>query len=136
MDSAENVKDKLNQSLAEYRKKRNKAILDNPEYMIKEQIKEEKQNIIMQNKTRATIAKALNLHEFSKLPCIIIAKLKLTNKDKEHPIHSLFRWFMLVFYKEDPAHYEYTEFKVIVKWHFRNLYLIKMMAEIFKGELS
>lgn len=39
-------------------------------------------------------------------------KLKLTIKDSSNPLHSLFRWFLLIFYKENPEMYNWSEFKV------------------------
>lgn len=42
----------------------------------------------------------------------MLVKLKLGGKEDNNPVHSLFRWIMLIFYAENPDLYSWHEFKV------------------------
>ncbi|CAD8199964.1 unnamed protein product [Paramecium pentaurelia] len=101
-DSA-SLKDELNKSLDVDRKKRQQLILKNPEFQIKQEIEDEKQNIKVETLIRRELANSINIKD--------LLKLKISSKDLKNPIHSLFRWILLIFYKENPDLYNWLEFK-------------------------
>ncbi|CAD8119523.1 unnamed protein product [Paramecium sonneborni] len=97
------LKEDLNKSLELGRKKRKQLTLENPEFQIKQEIEDEKQNIKVQTHIRRGVADALKIQD--------LLKLKISVKDNNNPIHSLFRWFLLILYKENPEMYNWPEFK-------------------------
>ncbi|CAD8090932.1 unnamed protein product [Paramecium primaurelia] len=97
------LKEDLNKSIELGRKKRKQLTLDNPEFNIKQEIEDEKQNIKVQTLIRRGLADALKIQE--------LLKLKITAKDNNNQIHSLFRWCMLILYKENPEIYNWSEFR-------------------------
>ncbi|CAD8089607.1 unnamed protein product [Paramecium primaurelia] len=97
------LKEDLNKSIELGRKKRKQLTLQNPEFQIKQEIEDEKQNIKVQTLIRRGVADSLKISD--------LLKLKISAKDNNNPIHSLFRWCMLIFYKENPEMYSWQEFK-------------------------
>ncbi|CAD8104846.1 unnamed protein product [Paramecium sonneborni] len=102
LDSS-SLKEDLNKSIELGRKKRKQLTFENPEFQIKQDIEDEKQNIKVQTLIRRGLADALKIQD--------LLKLKITAKDTNNPIQSLFRWFMLILYKENPELYNWTEFR-------------------------
>ncbi|CAD8121811.1 unnamed protein product [Paramecium sonneborni] len=97
------LKDELNKSLDLGRKKRQQLTLENPEFQIKQDIEDEKQNIKVETLIRRQLATSINLKD--------LLKLKISQKDIKNHIHSLFRWILLIFYRENPDLYNWSEFK-------------------------
>ncbi|CAD8202536.1 unnamed protein product [Paramecium octaurelia] len=113
-DSA-SLKDELNKSIELGRKKRQQLVLENPEFQIKQEIEDEKQNIKVETLIRRDVASAIHIKD--------LLKLKISSKDIKNPIHSLFRWILLIFYKADPELYNWPEFKeqILEKNHGQDL---------------
>ncbi|CAK59292.1 unnamed protein product (macronuclear) [Paramecium tetraurelia] len=97
------LKEDLNKSIEVGRKKRKQLTLENPEFQIKQEIEDEKQNIKVQTLIRRGVADSLKITD--------LLKLKISAKDNNNPVHSLFRWCMLILYKENPDMYNWSEFK-------------------------
>ncbi|KAM3133786.1 hypothetical protein pb186bvf_014049 [Paramecium bursaria] len=110
-ESIIDYKDQLNKSLDACRKQRNMLVINDPESQIKEEIKDTKRKIIIQNQTRQYITDNINIEELSNPFQQKLGKLKIDRYDLQNPIHSLFRWMLLILYRTDPVYYTWPQFK-------------------------